>query len=88
MTIAYFPEQVDHKFVRPEVGIVDEVVADEEVIVELSVDEGPLVTVGSKHDGHRGVIAVLEHLSRSIILLVISGKTEGLHWASIISFFC
>ena len=54
---------------RPELCVVDEVVAEEKVVVQLAVDERPLVSVGPEHDGHRAVIAVLEHFGRGVVLL-------------------
>ena len=54
---------------RPPVGVVDEVVADEKVVVQLAVDERPLVAVGSEHDGNGVIVAVLEHFSRVVVLL-------------------
>ena len=63
------PEEVDHVLVRPEVCVVDEVVAEEEVVIELGVDEGALVAVGAEHDGNRGVVAILQHVGRVVVLL-------------------
>ena len=63
------PEQVDHVVVRPELCVVDEVIAEEEVCVELAVDEGSLVAHRTEHDWHRNVVAVLEHLRWRVVLL-------------------